>query len=116
MRHEPNTSKDVRAERQRRFSFLKVPLVYLGTQAICVGFTLALLFTVGNTTFIVANGADRLPIAYLWIGLVTPLLSIGYNRLQRVWSVSRMGMGGHALTRPMSRQDKSRMLELGESL
>ena len=49
-----------------------------------------MLYALSNTSFILVNGAENLPYAYLWACVLTPPLSFGYNRLQRRWPVSRL--------------------------
>ena len=68
------------------------PTPLLAAQAACAGFAVAVLYALSNTTFIIANGAENLPYAYLWACVLSPPLSFAYNRLQRRWPVSRLNI------------------------
>jgi len=68
------------------------PLAYLAAQASCAAFCVALLYALGNTTFILTNGAQDLPYAYLWACALMPPFMFAYNKLQRVWSTAKLNM------------------------
>ncbi|MCP5096704.1 MAG: cyclic nucleotide-binding domain-containing protein [Chloroflexi bacterium] len=55
-------------------------LQLLASQSFLAGFTLALLYTVSNTRFLLDYGADSLPQAYVVSAIFIPAVSLLYNR------------------------------------
>ncbi len=56
------------------------PLQLLASQSFLAGFTLALLYAVANTRFLLDFGADSLPQAYVVSAIFVPAVSLLYNR------------------------------------
>lgn len=55
------------------------PLQLLASQSFLAGFTLALLYAVANTRFVLDFGAESLPQAYVVSAIFVPIVSLFYN-------------------------------------
>ena len=72
----------------------KSRLLSLGAQAFLLGFALSFIFATSNTLFLIDQGSERLPQAYIVIGLVISGTSYTLATLQRKRSTGAVATGG----------------------
>lgn len=68
----------------------RAPMQYLAAQALMAGFAATVLFTVSNARFLIDYGSEALPYAYVAIAIVTPLISLGFAKLQQRWPLPKL--------------------------
>ena len=68
----------------------RLALILLMGQSFFLGYAFALLYTIGNSLFLVHYGSDYLPYAFIAIAVVVPLFSAVFSQLQKIWLLPRL--------------------------